>query len=94
MGNISWAYVTADRCLCSVSCKLHSVIFTPSGAGADAEVRNGDSVNAPIVIPFTAAAAVNTVPMIFKEPLLLDRGLFVDIGASMIGVMVQWEQVG
>ena len=88
----SWEYVEADRCVCQTRCDLLYAYLVPSAAAAEVTLRNGENDQAPVITVLEHAAQTSH-PFSPKEPVFCDGGLFIDVGANVTGVFVQWRQL-
>jgi hypothetical protein len=86
----SWAWVTADQCLCHVECELLYAFITPSAAEAEVYIYDGENTNGDKIFKFVTASK-NTRPFAPKVPVYCRRGLYVDIVKNTEGVFVQWR---
>jgi hypothetical protein len=88
---VGWTYVTADQIVNQGETLLHSIILLTSAAGTGVTLYDGlDAVSGRSLGPFEGAANIS-FSHTFPKPLRLDRGLFVDIGTNVTGVLVVWE---
>jgi hypothetical protein len=64
--------------------------MSPSAAAADITVYNGENATEPVVVKIEAAT--QTLRQFNpKQPVDLDRGLYIAIGSHVTGVFVQYE---
>ena len=88
----SWAWVTADRLLSTGPCELLFAYLVVSAASTDTHLYDGANTSGDKIVTLEAAAATGH-PFKPKEPLYCRRGLYVDIGTNVTGVLVQWREL-
>jgi hypothetical protein len=88
----SWAWVTEDRKLTDRECELISAHLVVSAASTDSALYNGPDANGDKIIALEAAAATlkSFNP---RVPIYCNKGLFVDVGTSVTGILVQWRNL-
>lgn len=86
----AWEYVTTDRELQSGHCELVFAEMEPSASGADVTLYDGTNTSGKKIIGLQASTKTNR-PFKPKEPLYCDKGLYVDIGSNVTGVLVVWR---
>lgn len=89
---ISWAWVTEDRLLKEGECELLYANLCPSAASADAMLRNGVDSSGEIIATLKTQSLTN-LPLDLPEEIYLSKGLFVDVGSYVTGVLVIWKAV-
>lgn len=75
-------------------CYLNTVIVTGIGGDGYLTIRDGVTVNAPIVLKINVKDTINTI-IPFNEPLKLNFGCYIEVSASTVvySVMVSNIQV-
>lgn len=90
----SWKWVTADELLSHGACELLCVKFVPdSSATATCTIYDGENTNGDIIVAFRTAQSRQAD---FKpaKPVYCRRGLYLDSIANVLGVFVQWRELG
>ena len=91
MGLFRWIRTTVDGCLSNSRTLVAAVIITPtSQSSGTVTLYNGESTNDPQVILLQTGTTESKV-INFDPPLYLDRGLYIDVGASVDDVLVQYD---
>lgn len=89
---LSWAWVTGDTILNEGETILHCLVVNASVSGGAVTIYEGlDAVSGRKVGIFQALA--NVTNLISLCGIQLDRGLFVDVGANVTGVLVVYSPV-
>lgn len=86
----SWAWVTADRKLCDRPAELVAAYLVVSAASTDSYIYNGVDTNGDKVLALESAA-VTTLPITPPVPIYCSKGIYVDVGTSVTGILVQWR---
>ena len=90
----SWAWVTGDRLLSHGPCELLYALFVPSAAAtATATIYDGENTNGDIIVAWRTAESKQAV-LSPKAPIYCRRGLYLDSIANVLGVFVQWRELG
>jgi len=89
----SWAWVTTDRQLSDGPCELLMVSIVPSATTADTVVYDGDNDTGDEIIQFSITIVLNWD---FKPPVPIycRKGLYITVGTNVVGVFVQWRELG
>lgn len=89
----SWKWVTADELLSHGACELLYAYFVPLGTTIDTVLYDGENTSG---VPIVTLAAPTEGGHAFspKKPVYCRRGLYVDVGTSVIGIFVQWRELG
>ncbi len=90
----SWAWVTADRLLSHGPCELlYAKLVPSSSATATATIYDGENTNGDIIVAFRTATSrqADCRP---ARPVYCRRGIYVDAIANVLGVFVQWRELG
>lgn len=91
---LSWAWVTADRLLSHGPAEIHCALMVPSGGGTStADIYDGEDTKGDKVVGLRTAQS-NAAPFSPKEPVYCRRGIYVDCKAIVLGVFVQWRELG
>ena len=87
--HVQWDYVTADRLLTDKACWLYCAYLVVSAASTDSALYDGHNANGKKIKDFKSA---NVTGHEFKPalPLFCRQGLFVDVGANVSGIFVQY----
>jgi hypothetical protein len=88
----SWAWVTADMKLTDQTAELVSAHLVVSAASTDSAIYNGADTNGDKILAL-ASAAVTTLPITPPVPIYCSKGLFVDVGTNVTGILVQWRNL-
>lgn len=86
----SWTWVTGDQKLADRPCELVAAYLVVSAASTDSAIYNGVDTNGDKVLALESAA-VTTLPIVPPVPIYCRKGLFVDVGTSVTGILVQWR---
>jgi len=88
----NWAWVTVDTCLTQRPCELVYANLVVSAASTDSYLYDGADTNGDKIVPLKSAAVTNMEfrPMV---PIYCKKGLFVDVGTSVTGILVQWRNL-
>jgi len=89
---ISWAYVTADRVLSHGPCELLYAYLVVSAASTDSALYNGENTSGDKIADLKSAA-VTGHELKPPAPIYCDKGLYVDVGTNVTGILVQWRHV-
>lgn len=87
---VSWAWVTADRLLHQGACELIFAFLVVSAASSDTHLYNGENTLGEKVATLEAAVATGQ-PFDPPVPIYCPKGLYIDIGSSVTGVLVMWR---
>jgi hypothetical protein len=87
---ISRQWVTADARLCEKECELLYAYLVPSAAGADVSLYDGENATGDLIAPLKEAA-VSGHEFRPPAPILCRKGLYVDVGSNVTGVLVMWR---
>lgn len=88
----SWAWVTSDRQLSDGPCELLMVVLVPSATTIDTVIYNGDNTTGDKILQFNITVVLNW-GFIPPVPIYCDKGLYIDIGTNVTGVLVQWREL-
>lgn len=88
----SWAWVTSDQVLAHGPCELLWAYLVVSAASTDSYLYDGESSAEKLVTALEAAAATGHS---FKPPVPVycHKGLFVDVGTNVTGILVMWRNL-
>lgn len=89
----SWEWVTASRLLSHGPCELIGATLTPDAANADATLYNGENTRGTIIAVVKALSGVSHC-LENKTPVYCARGLYVAEGTGVLGIFVQWRELG
>lgn len=87
----SWKWVTADEILSKVACDFIYSHHVPSTAGTSTiNIHDGENTNGELIAKCRTAESRATV--IFPPvPIYCRKGLYIDIKANCLGVLVIWR---
>lgn len=89
----SWAWVTADRLLSTGPCELvYAQAVSDGGEIKDTWLYDGANTNGDKIINLQKGTDGN-ITVSPKVPIYCQHGLYVDIGSSTEGVLVQWREL-
>ncbi len=75
--------LTASGVLYTLDCRIYGVVVTTDGATASyIDIFDGPTASMPLVMRIRAAATASAI-LIFDKPLLLSRGCYVTLGATI-----------
>jgi hypothetical protein len=88
----NWAWVTVDTCLTQRPCELVYANLVVSAGSTDSALYDGADTNGDKIVALKSAAVTN---MAFQPPVPIycKKGLFVDVGTSVTGILVQWRNL-
>ncbi|GAH84699.1 unnamed protein product [marine sediment metagenome] len=86
----AWRRITASAMLCKGACDFVYADLHPSGADAEIEIFDGESVQGDLITGIFTSIRVNRE---FKPtaPIYCKRGLYINIIARTCCVFVQWR---
>jgi hypothetical protein len=90
--DLSWEFVTADRCLTKGPCELIYAQNVPTGATTTSILYNGVDANGREIIALNAAVATD-VSFSPPVPVYCEHGLYVAKGTAVTGVFVLWRNL-
>jgi hypothetical protein len=87
---ISRQWVTANARLCEKECELFFAYMVPSAASADVSLYDGENTTSDLIASLKSAAVTGHE---FRPPVPIycHKGLYVDIGSNVTGVLVMWR---
>ncbi len=90
--NYSWQYVTIDSQLCEGPCELVSAYLVVSAASTDSAIYNGMGTKGDKIVDLKSAAVTGHL---FNPPVPVycNKGLYVDVGTSVSGILVQYRKL-
>lgn len=92
MVSYNWDRFTGDNKVSLAPCAVGCVILTADGQGtADITLYDGESTSDPEIIKILTGAT-NTKVIRFQPPLITNRGLYLDVGAGVDSVLIQYER--
>lgn len=89
-----WTYTAVDRIITTHPALLLGVIVLASAGGGDVTVYEGQDATTGQKIGTFEGANNITNSMMFGPGLDCGRGIYVDIGSSISGVIVIWSPLG
>lgn len=88
----SWAWVTADMKLTDQTAELVSAHLVVSAASTDSAIYNGADTSGQKILPM-ASQSVTNLPFNPPVPIFCEKGIFVDVGTNVTGILVQWRNL-
>lgn len=88
---IGWAWVTNSVKLKDEKALLWGLMLLTSVTGGDITVYSGHDSGSGRLVCRMEAIANHTEDVMFVKPLLLEGGLFIEIGSNVTGVLVLYE---
>lgn len=88
-----WAWVKVDTIVNEGETLLHGCVILASAAGGEVQLFDGLDADSGRLIARIKGNANESIPILFYKPLRLDRGLFVDVIASVSGILVFYDPV-
>lgn len=88
---MAWTRLTADAVISERPARLLGLVLLVSATGGGVTVYNGVDATSGHRIARFEAVANESLPVMFPEPLVCDRGLFVDVGSNVAEVLILWE---
>lgn len=89
--DVARKWVTADECLCRTRCELIYTKHVPSSSATSTmDIYDGVDTNGELLIASRTAQSrsTNLSPPV---PILCRQGLYIDIKANCLGVLVIWR---
>jgi hypothetical protein len=88
----SWAWVTGDRQLTDRPAELVYANLVVSAASTDSAIYNGADANGDLIIALESAAVTNKA-FSPRVPIYCNKGIFVDVGTNVTGILVIWRNL-
>jgi hypothetical protein len=88
--SVSRQWVTADALLAEKECELLFGYLVPSAANADVSLYDGENTTGSLIATLKAAA-VSGHPFEPPVPVYCRKGLYVDVGSNVTGILVMWR---
>ena len=89
---ISRQWVTADARLCEKECELIFAYMLPSAANADVSLYDGENTSGDLIATLKEAA-VSGHRFRPPVPIYCRKGLYVDVGSNVTGILVMWRVI-
>lgn len=87
-------WVTADEQLSTGACELIFALLTSDAQGNGmVTFYDGESTSERLLCVLEGLQTVSQ-PLPLPKPIYCRRGLYVDIGANVTGVLVHWHEIG
>jgi hypothetical protein len=88
--SVSRQWVTADALLAEKECELLFGYLVPSAANADVSLYDGENTTGELIAMLKSAAITGHK---FKPPVPVHcrKGLYVDVGSNVTGILVMWR---
>ena len=83
-------WVTADALLAEKECELVYAYLAPSAASADVSLYDGENTSEDLIATLKSAVITGHE---FRPPVPINcrKGLYVDVGSNVTGVLVMWR---
>lgn len=92
-GDIGHFHTKVDTLITDQPVSLKSVIVTPDASTvADVTLYNGRDTNGESLGVLRTGSGI-TLPVTFDNGLLCDRGIYLDVGSNVAGVLIIWEYI-
>lgn len=88
--SVSRQWVTADALLAEKECELLFAYLVPSAANADVTLYDGENTTGSLIATLKEAA-VSGHEFNPPAPIYCHKGLYVDVGSNVTGVLVMWR---
>ena len=88
--SVSRQWVTADALLAEKECELLYAYLVPSAANADVSLYDGENTTGSLIATLKEAAVSGhefTPPV----PIYCRKGLYIDVGSNVTGVLIMWR---
>lgn len=89
-GYAAWVWVTADQVVSVVPSELVYAFLSLRGAGS-ATIYDGVSTSGDVVAILQDAVGGHAVPLVPPEPILCPRGIYIDVGSHVDGILIMWR---
>lgn len=89
----SWKWITGDELLSHGRCELCLIVLTSSDGNGDVTLYDGENTNGRQICKFEGLAN-RSVPFGFHHHIYCRRGLYIDVGSNVTGLLVQWKELG
>lgn len=89
----AWRWCEKDQVLTRSPCELVYAHLVVSAASTDSYLYDGENTSGEKIVPLVAAA-VTGLEFRPPVPIYCRRGLFVDVGTNVTGILVQWRELG
>lgn len=87
----SWAWVTADQLVSHGPCDLIYAFCVPDDTEPEGYVYDGENTNGDKIFRFTGSSK-RGIPFSPPIPIYCRRGLYIDIGKDIEGILIQWRE--
>lgn len=87
---VSWIWLTVDTMLAPGECELIYAYVVPSAADADVTFYSGENTTGQQVVQIKEAA-ISGHAFWPAVPVYCRKGLYVDVGSNVTGVLVVWR---
>jgi len=87
---ISRQWVAANALLAEKECELVYAYLAPSAANADVSLYDGENTSGDLICTLKSAVVTGHE---FRppEPIHCHKGLYVDVGSNVTGILVMWR---
>ncbi len=92
MKTLTNVHTTENRIIHTAPVAIHGILLTTASAPGVCQIHDGHDANAPIVFRLETDANP-TVSLIVNTPVLLSRGMFVQVDAATTHVTVMFEPI-
>ena len=87
-----WAWLTVDTKLTDHEAELVAAYLVVSAASTDSVIYSGVDTAGDKVLALESAVAT-TLPIVPPVPIYCRKGIFVDVGTSVTGILIQWRNL-
>jgi len=89
-GYAGWSRVTTDQVICATPCELIYALLTAGQSASAVAFYNGENTTMPALLDLEAGASVSQ-ELSPPEPILCDKGLYVDVDGNIKSLFVLWR---
>lgn len=87
---LGFSTVKSDQLICKTRCLFGGIIVNASTDGGDVAVYNGNDAGSGDLFHTFQGLANESLPILLPNPVLFERGLFVDVGSNITNVTILW----
>ena len=90
--DVQWRFCTTDQLLSYGPCELVYANLVVSAASTDSYLYDGENASGTRIVPLVSAAVTN-MPFAPPVPIYCRKGLYVDVGTNVTGILVAWRDL-
>jgi len=94
LSSCGWRTVTVDTLITTRPCILHGAVLLCSAVGGDVSLYEGQDADSGRLIVTLKGATTVSLPVSWVPGLLLERGLYVDVGSSFTQLQLSITELG